>query len=284
MDAAGKYGGSISSGTRGIHAGGQYQHSSGNWYGSDKIEYITIGSTGNGTDFGNLNATAYSQGASTNGILGTVFGGYRGGVQNETFSITIASAGDSTDVGNLTEARSSVAGVSSATMSIHCGGYKGGSPSRSNVIDYTSWGSLGDSSDFGDLTIIGSRETPGEDSSRGIVFGAYTDDTPNTTDNIDYFNTASTGSAYDFGNTLSHAYHSSWGSNLGGTYSGGAMCNGVRMDVAGGNTQGGSGYAETAKIQYITIQTTGDATDYGDDVDDWDGDGEAYSVRGCSGN
>ena len=281
MNAAGSSGGTISSGTRGVHGGGYFYHSGGYWAGTDKIEYITIASTGNGTDFGNLHETGYyGQGASSNGTLGTIFGGMWT-PRNYINSITIASAGDATDVGDLTVARGDVAGICSDTMSIHCGGNKWG---FADEIDYTSWGSLGDASDFGDLTITGTRRTGGEDSSRGIVFGAYTNNTPNTTDNIDYFSTASTGSASDFGNTLSLAYHSSWGSNLGGTHGGGAMCNGVRMDVAGGATEGGSGYAETAKIQYITIQTTGDATDYSDDIDDWGGDGATHSVSGCSGN
>ena len=281
MNAAGSSGGTISSGTRGVHGGGYYNPSSTNWYGTDKIEYITIASTGNGTDFGNLHETGYyGQGASSNGTLGTIFGGMWT-PRNYINSITIASAGDASDVGDLTVARGDIAGVCSATMSIHGGGNKFG---LSNEIDYTSWGSLGDASDFGDFTVTGTRRTSGEDSSRGIFYGAYTSNTPNTTDNIDYIGTASTGNASDFGNTLSLAYHSSWGSDLGGTHEGAGMSNGVRLDVGGGRTEGSSGYAETAKLQYITIASAGDASDYSDDIDDWGGDGASAGVQGTSGN
>ena len=74
---------------------------------SNVIDYITISSTGNATDFGNLSTARNSLAATSNGTTGRgVFGGgYDGSASDVIDYITISSTGDATDFGNLSVAR-----------------------------------------------------------------------------------------------------------------------------------------------------------------------------------
>jgi hypothetical protein len=84
-----------SSSVRGVFGGG-YTGS-----GSNVIQYITIASTGNATDFGDLTVARDSLGSTSNDTRG-IFGG--GGEANQIDFITIASTGNATDYGDLVNA------------------------------------------------------------------------------------------------------------------------------------------------------------------------------------
>jgi hypothetical protein len=114
------------------------------------IDYVTIASAGNATDFGDLTvARSYLAGCSsaTRGLFG---GGFVGSYQNVIDYVTIASAGNATDFGDLTVARSYLAGCSSSTRGLFGGGDADG---YQNVIDYVTIASAGNATDFGDLTV-----------------------------------------------------------------------------------------------------------------------------------
>ena len=90
-----------SSSTRGVFLGGYQNHNT--------IEYITIASAGDVTDFGDLTQVAnYTSGASSNKIRGVVALGAGAGFPgappniNTIEYITIASTGNSTDFGDRT--------------------------------------------------------------------------------------------------------------------------------------------------------------------------------------
>ena len=92
--------GGASSTTRGIIAGGD---ASGGL--QNVIQYVTIPSGGNATDFGDLIAAKYrhaGMSSSTLGIFGG--GGIASGENNVIEFVTIASTGNSTDFGDLTAA------------------------------------------------------------------------------------------------------------------------------------------------------------------------------------
>ena len=75
--------------------------------------YVTIASTGDGTNFGDLQADVrgYVAGAS-NGSRGVCAGGYTGSAHSNVMEYyTIASTGQATDLGDLTEARNGLAGA-----------------------------------------------------------------------------------------------------------------------------------------------------------------------------
>ena len=79
----------------------------------DIIQYITIATTGNATDFGDLTAgKSYGTATSSNTIA--VFGGGLNNVQNynNIDQVTIASTGNATDFGDLSAAHAQFAASS----------------------------------------------------------------------------------------------------------------------------------------------------------------------------
>ncbi len=142
-------------GSRGVFMGGLT--SPGNSGGSDSIEYITIASTGNGTDFGDLLTGNQAGGGCSPGVYGYFIGGnstpYTPTNSNVIQRITIATTGNSTDVGDLTFLRMGNAGTANDSRCISAGGesvWPYNNDGYLNNIDYfTATG--GDSSDFGDL-------------------------------------------------------------------------------------------------------------------------------------
>ena len=139
-----------SSSTRGIFGGGII--SSGGFFRVNTIDYITIASTGNATDFGDLTVARgglASCSSSTRGI-------FAGGDAPSSYSnvidyITIGSTGNATDFGDLTLARYDVSGCSNATLGVFGGG--AASSGNSNIIDYITIASTSNATDFGDLTV-----------------------------------------------------------------------------------------------------------------------------------
>ena len=82
------------------------------------MDYITIASTGNATDFGNLTAGKGFTAGTSNSTRGVFLGGYTnsGNVDNIDY-ITIASTGNAQDFGDLLAANQR----GSATSNVHGG-------------------------------------------------------------------------------------------------------------------------------------------------------------------
>jgi hypothetical protein len=115
---------------------------------SNVIGYVTIASTGDADDFGNLTVARHHTrgcGSETRGV----FGGGAGSTLDVIDYITIASVGDATDFGNLTTPRQRPGTCSSGTRGCFAGGY---AAPVTDVIDYVTIASLGDATGFGDLT------------------------------------------------------------------------------------------------------------------------------------
>jgi hypothetical protein len=117
------------------------------------MEYITIASAGDVTDFGNL-SQARAQVAPTSSSTRGVFAG--GTTPNTSTAvntidfITIASTGNASDFGDLTQARF---GTMDSVVSNSITGIFGAgrAPGNVNTIDKITIASAGDASDFGDL-------------------------------------------------------------------------------------------------------------------------------------
>ena len=141
-DRGSMHDGTVNSTTRGIAAGG-YREGSGN--DTNRIDYITMASTGNSTDFGDLLSTKYYLAGASSATRGLMAGG--SSQQNVIQYITIASTGNATDFGDLTVNKNGRGGVCSKTRAVF-----GGGDSSSNVMDYVEIGTTGNATDFGDLT------------------------------------------------------------------------------------------------------------------------------------
>ena len=153
---------------------------------SDVIDYITIDSTGNATDFGDISAPINSMGACSNGSRGLFVGG---STTNVIQYITISTTGDTTDFGDLTLARRSIDVCSDGTKGVFGGGSIAG-VNPVNTIDYITVSTAGNATDFGDVTVARYDGDGCSDGTKGVFGGGYTDANVNI---IDYVTIATTG-------------------------------------------------------------------------------------------
>ena len=133
----------VNSNTRAIVGGGKKDPANT----SDIIEYVTISTVGNATDFGNLSVARRFLGGFESSTRGVFAGGGTPTVSNVIDYITIATTGNATDFGDLTEARETN-GASNSVRGISAGGRN---PSVVNTIDYVTIASTGNATDYGDL-------------------------------------------------------------------------------------------------------------------------------------
>ena len=185
-----------SDGTTGIIAGG---YTSGSYPSSylDEIDKITVATSADATDFGDLNYNGGYMTSFADATRGVIAGGYTtAGSGDATMEyITYASAGNATDFGDLTEGRYLAGSFSDTTRGVIGGG---STPSSNgvNTIDYVTTQTTGNATDFGDLTQ--GRRTCGMGNNTRGVFGSG--DTNSTFYNImDYVTIQTTGNATDFG-------------------------------------------------------------------------------------
>jgi len=133
---------------RGVFGGGRGAVGGSNY---NTIDYITIASTGDATDFGDL-TLARQASAGVNSLTRGVFG-FGQGPTNVLDYITIASTGNATDFGDATQSSYGTQGSAcDQTRGIFAGGYVAGSRGV-NVIQYITTASTGNATDFGDLTV-----------------------------------------------------------------------------------------------------------------------------------
>ena len=119
---------------------------------TNTLDYITITTPGNATDFGNLNFPRYNAGSLSSGSRGCWASGVGESdtILNNIEYITIANTGNASNFGELlgAEGRSANAGVSNGTRGCFGGGYK---DTYKNIIDYITIANTGNATDFGDL-------------------------------------------------------------------------------------------------------------------------------------
>jgi hypothetical protein len=238
-------------GARGIFGGGRTGPSS-----TNQIDYITISSTGNAQDFGDLTTNTFEAGACSSSTRAIKFGGrgpaYVNNIEYITFSIT----GNTIDFGDLVRPQVFVSGVSNSTRGVLMGGlietpYAGGT----NNIDYVTIASTGNAQDFGELDFdypagINNVSSP----TRGIyAAGLAPHNGPPgapsapilSTNVIQYITISSLGNSQDFGDMQQNTTYSSGCSNsIRGVYA-------------------GNGASPSAKIEFITIATLGNTVTFG---------------------
>ena len=212
--------------------------------GTNAIEYVTIQTTGNGTDFGDLSDNGSIKDGCSNGTIG-LFGGSRGSGEIDYF--TCSTSGNATKFGNLTSDRGPGCGTDGC-YALFGAGWNSGQNHR--AIDYVCIATPGNASDFGDCT-AGRHGIKGISDQVRVVFGGGENDSGGWTDVIDYVTVQTPGNASDFGDmTVARHGYAGYG-------------NGTRGIMACGK-EGRSSNDWTAAIDYITIDTTGNASDFGD--------------------
>ena len=237
---------SFASATRGCFGGGQTPTVLTN------IAYVTISSQGGANDFGDLGTAVVRNiglSDSTRGISG---GGIIAPLSSSQVSkiefVTISTTGDANNFGNLTQARAGLAACASPTRGLFAGGYDGTAPNY-NIIDFITIATLGEAQDFGDLTDDPNHLAGCSNSTRGLFGGGQN---PSNVNTIVYVTIATEGNAQDFGD-LAH------GGNNGKIDYLGACASETRGLFGGGQTP-----TKINTIQFVTIATTGNTTDFGD--------------------
>ena len=228
---------------------------------------VEIATISNGTDFGNLaNNLGNCQGCSSS-TRGVIMGGGTPSVVNIIQGVTLSSSGDVFNFGDLTEARNDNQCVANNVRGLACGG---SAPLKKSQIEFVTIASTGDGSNFGDLTNIRAMGGGSGDATRGIIMGGGSGVSPSTTREnvIEFITIATLGNAEDFGDLVNEERTRT--ANLSSS---------TRAVVAGGYTTDPNG--NTTHIDFVTIQTKSNATDFGDLTSGKEGMGGASSkVRG----
>ena len=125
-------------------------------------------------------------------------------------------------------------------------------PSGSDVIDFVVFSQRGNATDFGNLSTARSSVGACANSTRGLFMSGWNPYGTDPTDTIEYITIASEGNAVDFGNSTD------------GRAFGAGCQSSVRGIHAGGTTNGAPTYGTVNTIDFVTIASLGNATDFGD--------------------
>lgn len=182
-----------------------------------KMEYVTISSTGNATDAGDLQASShYQTSATSSSTRGIIMGGGDNSGSYGTYDHieyhTITSTGNSSDFGDMTVAHGYHGSGGTSTVAVAAAGRSGSYSNNTNVIEYVTIASTGNGSDFGDLT-TGATSDVGACSGGGrmCIFGGYLSNS--TVNTIGYITISSAGNTSDFGDLLAANYEIGGNSN-----------------------------------------------------------------------
>ena len=229
------------------------------------IDYITVSTTGNAKDFGDLVSIRLQPGSLSSSTRGLIGGGRNPGVTSDIDFVTIASTGNGFDFGDLTAARRALAALSNSSRGIWAGG---DSPSRRDIIDFVTISTTSNAVDFGDLSEATNTFEGCSSSTRGLLMGGENATSPGGTNDISFFTIASLGNAQDFGDLTEGRR-------------GPGSCSSSTRGLCGGGFDSPS-LKDT--IDFVTIASTGNATDFGNlTVARWLTTSTSNSIRGVWG-
>ena len=203
-----------SNSTRGVFGGGNNDSSPLIHY--NVIEYLTISSTGNTQDFGDLIISASNRSSCSSPTRGVFGGGSSPTNINAIEYVTISSLGNAQDFGDLSSTRSASGSCSNSTRGLFGGGGVGAT--SINTIDYITISTLGNSVKFGDLTLgrFSYSNSWASPTRGGWAGGYYYSPTLSSSNIIDYVTILSQGNAIDFGDLLTNMRQSAGFSNAHG--------------------------------------------------------------------
>ena len=193
----------VSSGTRGVITGGRpYTPSAGNAL--NTLDLVTIATTGNATDFGDL--TAGGRYNMPNTAMSPTRGLFAGGKHNSPSdyvntieSITMATTGNTTEFGDLlVKGGRSAGNCSSNTRGVFS--ISNYPSSDSITIEFVTIASTGNATDFGDHATATTTKGALSDTIRGLFYGGFSPAITGTYQNtVDQITITTTGNAVDWG-------------------------------------------------------------------------------------
>jgi hypothetical protein len=182
-------------------------------------------------------------------VIGDVSGE---GVTNSIEYVSLVTAGNGVDFGDLTSAIGAAGACADSVRGIRLGGVTSYPATMTNVIDYFSLGAPGNAVDFGDMAVTRRGVMSWGDRTRGGVAGGSNPWTEANKTEIDYITIQSKGNTTELGDLTAASGlngSSSWGSTTRGLFG----CIGSNGPASNVNT-----------VDYVTMQSTGNAIDFGD--------------------
>jgi|TARA_B100000085_G_scaffold129164_1_gene117599 hypothetical protein len=242
-------------GSRGLVFGG-YSFA---WSHND-IQYIPVATSSNATDFGDLTSPKTGTASHSDGSRILNGGGYDGTTPHPATRldvieyVTASTTGNGTDFGDLTVGRLALTAGGDPTRTLFAGGRTLNADTELDTIEYVTTQTTGNSQDFGDLSYPRDYLRATSDATRTVFAGGdedYSVDYNTKTNIMEYVTTQTPGNTTDFGDLTAAR----------------ASCQqGVVANSTRGVFMGGASYPSTIhdEIDYITIATTGNASDFGD--------------------
>lgn len=235
------------------------------------IRSVSIASKGNAEHWSDLNTGGIrNYTGSSSATRGVVTGGYPG-PSNVIDEFSVIHQGVVADFGNLIRAKDYCGNASSGTRCVAMGANQHPSNSLAE-IDTFLYATRGNATDFGDLSQTRSGSGGGSNGVKFISAGGMTriSSTNVIRDTVDIFTFAATGSTSDFGD-LTVATHY----NIGASQGGGHLQDYIAHEFvpeglfetqysSGDTGLYGPGDSGNFFVDYFSISTLGDATDFGD--------------------
>ena len=212
------------------------------------IDYITISTTGNAVDFGDLTVSRYNNESASDATRGIFAGGYSSSAHNQIDYVTIANTGNATDFGDLQNITSVSGSGANSTRAIF---------SYTTYIEYITKDTAGNAAAFGTKhTDQGSKQSCVDDETYHLFCGATAaDNSTSYSKEIHYINWATLGNATDWGYETLDA-KASGGQGVVNPAARGVLCGG--FEVSGGSS------VDHNTMQYLTITVPSNCTDFGD--------------------
>ena len=187
--------------------------------------------------------------------------------------ITIATLGNSQDFGDTTESLHAGSSGSDSTRGLFSGGAVAGNNTNYNTISYITIATTSNAVNFGDLSGLKRYSGSTSDKTRTVIAGGKNHPGPTFT-TIEYVTTQALGDAQTFGDLST------------GTWAFTGTASSPTRGIYFGGSPGGSSDSINT-IVYVTIQSLGDAQDFGDltNVNSYTGPGGIVSstTRGIRG-
>ena len=182
-------------------------------------------------------------------------GGLRPVAVNSIDYINMESAGDAVDFGDLVRKLPVGGSGASRTRGIFFGGYSQGQPTWSldNTIDYVTIASKGNAIDFGDKNTESIWTNQGIASNNTHAFSCGGTTNPSTVNQIVRLTISTTGSVSDFADMTGQ-----------GEVSCGSLSTPTRLFMCGGGPATAPSTTVYENIEYITMSTAANGTDFGD--------------------
>ena len=256
----------LNGGTRGVFMGGSNEPDPSSTY--DIIDYVTITTAANAVDFGNLSSARQEGGALSSRQRGIHFGGDP--AMNTIEYITIASTGNSTDFGDLSQDESKHGiGVANNTRGVMAHGWA--TPARVNSMEYITIATTGNGVNFGDTSTQTYDGAGMSSPTRGVMALGSDDGGAPYLNTMEYVTIATIGNARDFGDMVAGNLVSRTGYS---SSTHGILHGGYQYPASPNHSN---------NIEYITIATLGNATDFGDSTHCGYGSGSSSQIRGVQG-